>query len=54
MSSFCGLNNYEFKNINEINSAKNIISKINSENIIKEALNIGKKKTYKKKKKLFI
>ena len=51
MSSFSDLKNYEFKNINEINSAKNVVSKINCENIIKEALEMGNKTSFKKEKK---
>ena len=50
MSSFNDLKNYEFKSIDE-NSAKNIISKINCENIIKEALEMGNKTSFKKEKK---
>ena len=51
MSSFCFTKDNEYKNINEIKTVKNKISNINCENLIKEALEIGKKRSFKKVKK---
>ena len=48
MSSFSEIKKNEFKNLKDFNTAKNEISKINSEKLIQEALYLGKKRSYKK------